>query len=65
MPIYKYISEVMKEAKKQSTDYLILLLGEKPYNWGLLPKYRKLKAKIARVKKEVKSIIDKRLGEIK
>lgn len=55
----------MKEAKKQSTDYLILLLGEKPYNWGLLPKYRKLKAKIARVKKEVKSIIDKRLGEIK
>lgn len=62
--INKYLSTILKDAKDQSTDYLVLLLGEKAYQWGITQKYRRLMSKLARVKNEVKSIISKRMQDV-
>lgn len=62
--INKYLSAILKDAKDQSTDVLVLLLGEKAYHLGLRKKYRELKSRLKKLRDEVKSIIRKRMERI-
>jgi len=55
----------LSQARNQSTDLLVVLLGEKAYQWGLRSKYRKLNKQLATLRFIVKDIIRKRSTEVK
>jgi len=40
------LSNILRDARDQSTDVLVLLFGERSYKWGLKPKYRELSSKL-------------------
>jgi hypothetical protein len=58
--INKYLSVILNDAREQSTDLLVLLLGENAYKWGVASKYRELTSKLHKIKAVVKAIIDRR-----
>ena len=48
--INKYLSNILKDGRDQSTDVLVLLLGERSYKWGLKTKYRELNSKLFKLR---------------
>lgn len=63
--INAYLSEILTQARNQSTDLLVILFGEKAYHWGLRSKYRKLTKQLATLRHVVKDIIDNRASQVK
>jgi hypothetical protein len=57
LPINKYLSLILKDARDQSTDPIVLLLGETAYKWNIKSKYKDLNCRITKLKQEVKCII--------
>lgn len=55
----------MTQARNQSTDLLVILLGERAYHWGLRSKYRKLSQQLATLRLVVKEIIRNRANQVK
>lgn len=55
----------MTQARNQSTDLLVILLGERAYKWGIKSKYRKLNKQLATLRLVVKEIIRNRANQVK
>ena len=55
--INSYITGILDEARAQSSDWLVLLFGEKAYEWSMTPRYRSLKDKVRKLRVEVRELL--------
>lgn len=61
VPINQYITQLLIEARDQSGDWMVLLFKEKAYEWSLAPKYRHLYQKIAKLRGEVRKLLERKV----
>lgn len=57
MTVNRCITEVLAESREQSSDWAVLMLKEKAYQWGVKPKYRELYKKIMKMRGELKNLL--------
>lgn len=62
--INQCIIDVLAESRAQSSDWAILLLGEKAYRWGVSSKYRNLYSKILKMRGEIKNLLENKISEV-
>ena len=60
LSINKYLSSILRDARTQASDPLVLILGLKVYSFGLSSKYRELTERIRKIKLKVGEVISER-----